>query len=76
MAKSNDWLQPAHRLLMLFFLVVFLPAVTLVFLGVRPSEGPSEPLHSSRMRIDEEAMPTGIALHAAIALRWLAQHTA
>ncbi len=48
----------------------------MVFLGVRPPEGPSEPLHSSRMRIDEEAMATGIALHAAVALRWLAQNAA
>ncbi len=48
----------------------------LVFLGVRPPEGPSEPLHSSRMRIDEDAMATGIALHAAVALRWLEQNTA
>ena len=46
----------------------------IVFLGARPPEGPSEPLHSSRMRIDEEAMATGIALHAAVALRWLAQN--
>jgi len=48
----------------------------LVFLGVRPPEAPGEPLHSSRMQIDEAAMATGIALHAAVALRWLAQHTA
>ena len=48
----------------------------IVFLGARPPEGPSEPLHSSRMRIDEEAMATGIALHAAVALRWLAQNAA
>jgi hippurate hydrolase len=48
----------------------------IVFLGARPPEGPSEPLHSSRMRIDEGAMATGIALHAAVALRWLAQNTA
>jgi len=48
----------------------------LVFLGVRPPDGPGEPLHSSRMRIDEDAMATGIALHAAVALRWLAQSAA
>ena len=48
----------------------------LVFLGVRPPDGPGEPLHSSRMRIDEDAMATGIALHAAVALRWLAQNAA
>jgi hippurate hydrolase len=48
----------------------------IVFLGARLPEGPGEPLHSSRMQIDEEAMATGIALHAAVALRWLAQHAA
>jgi hippurate hydrolase len=48
----------------------------LVFLGVRPPDGPGEPLHSSKMRIDEDAMATGIALHAAVALRWLAQNAA
>ncbi len=36
-------------------------------------KAPGEPLHSSRMQIDEDAMATGIALHAAVALRWLAQ---
>jgi hippurate hydrolase len=45
----------------------------LVFLGARPPEGSGEPLHSRRMQIDEAAMATGIALHAAVALRWLAQ---
>jgi hippurate hydrolase len=43
----------------------------IVFLGARPADGTSEPLHSSRMRIEEEAMATGIALHTAVALRWL-----
>ena len=44
---------------------------SIVFLGARPQGGPGEPLHSSRMRIDVDAMATGIALHAALALRWL-----
>ncbi|RIK99985.1 MAG: amidohydrolase [Proteobacteria bacterium] len=43
----------------------------IVFLGARPPGEAGEPLHSSRMRIDEDAMATGIALHAAVALRWL-----
>jgi len=43
----------------------------LVFLGARPEGGESAPLHSNRMRIDEDAMATGIALHAALALEWL-----
>lgn len=43
----------------------------LVFLGVRPSGGTAEPLHSNRMTIDEDAMAYGVALHAALALRWL-----
>jgi hippurate hydrolase len=45
---------------------------TLVFLGLR--EGGAKkpaPVHSSRMRIDEPGMAKGIALHAAIALRFL-----
>ena len=42
----------------------------MVFLGARPGDGPVEPLHSNRMRIDEEALATGVALHAAVALRF------
>jgi hippurate hydrolase len=44
----------------------------MVFLGVRPS-GDRDPamLHSNRMLLDEEAIPAGIALHAALALRAL-----
>jgi amidohydrolase len=44
----------------------------IVFLGARPPGQRGEPLHSSRMVLDEEAMAQGAALHAAIALRWLA----
>jgi hippurate hydrolase len=44
----------------------------LVFLGVRPpGEGRPAPCHSNRMQIHEEGMAAGIALHTAIALRWL-----
>lgn len=43
----------------------------LVLLGVRAGEGPGEPIHSSRMVLDESALATGVALHAAVALRWL-----
>jgi len=43
----------------------------MVFLGARPGEGPGEPLHSSRMRLEESALATGVALHAAVALRFL-----
>lgn len=49
----------------------------MVFLGTHPgTEGPVAPNHSNRMVIDEKAMSTGIALHAAIALEWLQQHPA
>jgi hippurate hydrolase len=44
----------------------------MVFLGARPAEGRREPLHSSRMRLEESALATGVALHAAMALRFLA----
>jgi hippurate hydrolase len=45
---------------------------TMVFLGVRPSgiEHPA-PLHSNRMVLDEDALAAGVALHAAVALRYL-----
>ena len=44
----------------------------MVLLGARPTgEGPPAPPHSNRMLLNEEAMQAGIALHAAIALRYL-----
>jgi hippurate hydrolase len=44
----------------------------MVFLGLRPP-GVAEPApcHSNRMQIDEDGMAYGVALHAAIALRFL-----
>ena len=44
----------------------------MVFLGANPPgvETPAA-LHSNRMLIDEDAMASGIALHAAFALGWL-----
>jgi len=49
---------------------------SIVFLGVRPPGGAAEPLHSSRMRVHEDALATGVALHAALALRWLGERSA
>ncbi len=43
----------------------------MVFLGARPVGGRSEPLHSNRMQLEESALATGVALHAAVALRYL-----
>jgi hippurate hydrolase len=43
----------------------------MAFLGTRPVEGPSYPNHSTRMTVHEPALATGIALHAAVALRFL-----
>jgi amidohydrolase len=48
---------------------------SIVFLGVRPPGGPGEPLHSSRMRVHEDALATGVALHAALALRWFGEQS-
>ncbi|MCH8258302.1 MAG: amidohydrolase [Proteobacteria bacterium] len=47
------------------------------FLGVKPDD-PSlaAPCHSNRMILNEEGMAHGIALHASIAMKWLAQHSA
>jgi amidohydrolase len=44
----------------------------MVFLGARPADRGAAPLHSNRMVLDESAFATGIALHAAVALRFLA----
>ena len=44
----------------------------MVFLGVRP-EGVDRPApcHSNRMLLNEDGMAAGIALHAAVAMRYL-----
>ena len=42
-------------------------------IGIRPDSGPVYPTHSNRMMLNESALPTGIAMHAAIALRFLGQ---
>ena len=44
----------------------------MVFLGARPDDAKPAPIHSNRMVLNEQAMATGIALHAAMALRYLA----
>ena len=43
----------------------------LAFLGARADEAVAAPLHSNRMVLDESAFAAGVALHAAVALRWL-----
>jgi hippurate hydrolase len=44
----------------------------MVLLGARPTGGvPPAPVHSNRMMLNEEGMRAGIALNAAIALRYL-----
>jgi len=44
----------------------------MVFLGLRPpGVADAAPCHSNRMLIDEEGMAYGVALHAAVALRFL-----
>jgi hippurate hydrolase len=43
----------------------------MAYLGTRPEEGPSFPNHSSRMRVHEPALAAGMAMHAAVALRFL-----
>jgi hippurate hydrolase len=44
----------------------------MVFLGLRPpGVTDAAPCHSNRMLIDEDGMAYGVALHAAVALRFL-----
>ncbi len=46
---------------------------TIANLGIRPDTGEAHPLHSNRMMLNESAMSNGIAVHAAVALRFLAR---
>jgi hippurate hydrolase len=49
----------------------------MVFLGLRPpGAAEAAPCHSNRMLIDEDGMAYGVALHAAVALRYLAGESA
>jgi len=41
------------------------------FLGTKPAEGPAPPNHSNRMIVNESALPSGIAMHVAVALDFL-----
>lgn len=41
------------------------------FLGASPQDGEVHPVHSDRMRMDETVLCRGVALHAALALRFL-----
>ena len=43
----------------------------MVILGVRPDEAEPAPCHSNRMVLNEQGMATGIALHSAVAMRYL-----
>jgi hippurate hydrolase len=40
-------------------------------LGTRPDSGPAYPNHSNRMLLNESALATGVAMHAAVAFRFL-----
>jgi hippurate hydrolase len=44
---------------------------TMANLGTRPDSGPVYPNHSNRMLLNESALATGVAVHAAVALGFL-----
>jgi hippurate hydrolase len=43
----------------------------MVNIGTRPDSGPAYPNHSNRMLVNEAALAAGIAMHVAVALRFL-----
>jgi metal-dependent amidase/aminoacylase/carboxypeptidase family protein len=45
-------------------------------LSTRPADGEAFPNHSPRMRVNETALANGIAMHVAVALRFLEKATA
>ena len=50
-----------------------IPAVMVALAAGNPSKGYTWPLHHPKVRFDEEALPTGAAIHAYCALKWLAE---
>lgn len=46
----------------------------MAFLGTRPESGPVYPNHSNRMLVHEPALAAGVAMHVAVALRFLGRH--
>jgi len=48
---------------------------TIANLSTRPEAGPAFPNHSPRMLVNESALATGIAMHVAVALRFLEKGT-
>jgi hypothetical protein len=43
----------------------------MLFLGARVAEGDANPCHSNRMRLNEDALALGIAIHLAVARAFL-----
>ncbi len=39
------------------------------FIGTAPTDGPAAPCHSTTMRVNEDALPAGVAMYAALALQ-------
>ena len=60
MAKLREWLRPPRKLLILFFLVMFPPAATLVGLGVRLLDQDRKLAHQRQSEILEHASDTGV----------------
>ncbi|PNW75781.1 hypothetical protein CHLRE_12g560800v5 [Chlamydomonas reinhardtii] len=53
------------------------PQAAFTFLGIGdPAKGTNAGLHTPRFQVDEEQMPLGAALHAAVAVRWLQDRAA
>ncbi|KAG2430419.1 hypothetical protein HXX76_009944 [Chlamydomonas incerta] len=53
------------------------PQAAFTFLGIGdPDKGTDAGLHTPRFQVDEDQMPLGAALHAAVAVRWLQDRAA
>ena len=50
------------------------PSVTLILAAGDSEEGYVHPAHHPQVRFDESVLPTGTAVHAYTALRWLQEH--
>ena len=50
------------------------PSVMLALAAGQPEKGYSYPQHHPKVKFDEDVLPTGSAVYAYTALRWLEEH--
>ena len=63
-AGSEDFAYVSHKV----------PSIMLALAAGQPEKGFCYPQHHPKVKFDEEALPTGAAVYAYTAMRWLEEH--